>query len=114
MITVQEKMERFLKLQGGLYSFEDIVELIKTGEMQSFCEGDTWVVTQVNNFPRKRVLSIVLAVGDIKDVKKLEPRVDEFAKEVGAELVMAFGRPGWGKHMHGEWQTRYCVFDKVI
>lgn len=107
-------MQRLLEMQGGLYSFEDIVELIKAGELQSFCSDETWIVTRIDNFPRKRVLNIFLVVGDMDKAKAMEPVIIDFAKEVGAEMLTAYGRPGWERVASEGWNSRYVMYDKVI
>jgi hypothetical protein len=68
------KVERALHDGGDLYTFDDIMALIKEGKMQSFTCGDTWIVTQVNEFPRKKVLEIALVVGEHMGGDRVPPR----------------------------------------
>lgn len=91
-----------LEEHGGLYTVEDILALIGEGKMQSFAKGDTWVVTQVHEFPRKKVLDIVFVVGDMEDLHELEPQLEEFRVKIGADFMSATGRLGWlRKHFKG-------------
>ena len=41
------KLARVLERMGGLYTVQDILNLIAIGKMQSFTEGDSWAVTQI-------------------------------------------------------------------
>lgn len=87
--------EDVLRRMGGTHTVEDVLDAINKGTMQSFSDGDTWVVTQVIVFPQKRVLEIFLVVGTLEGVQRIEPAVMDFAKQVEAGLVRAFGRDGW-------------------
>lgn len=100
----REELEQMLEAHGGFYTYEDILTLIHTGQMQSFADGDNWVVTQVNKFPRKTVLEVVIVVGDLEAVKAMEPRLLEFKEEVGADLIVASGRLGWLRAKNDGWK----------
>lgn len=101
---MMQKLERVLKRQGGFYTFNDIMDCIAAGTMQSFADGDTWVVTQVHEFPRKKVLDIAFVIGDVDALHRLEPVLEEFAREIGAEMMMATGRLGWEKKYFPGWR----------
>lgn len=92
-----DKAVALLEQYGGLYSIEDIVAAIKTGDMQSFSVNDSWIVTRVMDFPQARVLEIVLALGDLEDLEYMYYDVMDFAKVNGAQKVLAHGRMGWQK-----------------
>lgn len=108
-----KEMARVLEQQGGFYTLEDILDLIQEGRMQSFADQDTWVVTQVNDFPRKKVLEIVFVIGDRDKLREMEPRIEEYRREIQADLMMATGRLGWlTKHFDG-WKPVSANFIKV-
>lgn len=108
-----KEMARVLEQQGGFYTIEDILDLIQEGRMQSFADQDTWVITQVHNFPRKKVLEIVFVIGDAEKLRELEPRIEEFRKEIQAEMMMATGRLGWLKKHFDGWKPISANFIKV-
>lgn len=90
------RIDRILKEQGDLYGFSDILEYLDTGAMQSFTVGESLVVTRVSEFPRRRVLDIVLAVGKLEEIYQIQPQVVAFAREHNCEMLMAsVGRDGW-------------------
>lgn len=108
------ELDAMLAESGGFYTFEDIMECIRTGQMQSFAKGDTWVVTQINEFPRKRVVEIVYVVGELSMLPVLEAEVIQFAHGVGAEMLMAAGRRGFeAKHLVG-WKATTTNFVREI
>lgn len=89
------KLERALDRQGGLFTLTDILERVADGRMQSWVEGNSWAVTQISVFPRRRLLEIVAVVGDLGDCRILHDRLIGFAKEMGLDLIAAYGRLGW-------------------
>jgi hypothetical protein len=89
------RLEKALDRMGGLYTLNDILRAISEGRMQSWVEGNSWVITQVAVYPRTRVLEVVAAVGDLRECRLLIGRVLEYAKEEGIGLVAAHGRRGW-------------------
>jgi hypothetical protein len=95
MTARREQVEKALALMGNTHSFEDILDMIDSGAMQSFSDGDTWAITQVVDMPQKRVLEVFLVVGTLEGMQTIEPAVMDFAKHIGADMVRAFGRDGF-------------------
>lgn len=94
-LSVKQKLNKALAVAGDTYTFEDILHEINEGHMQSFVEGESWVVTQIVDFPRKRYLEIVFAVGNLDELRVIYPLLEQFAGEIQADGLRAFGRPGW-------------------
>jgi len=107
------EMDRMLELQGGFYTFEDVMDHINAGKMQSFAKGDTWVITQVNEFPRKKVLEIAFVVGDISTLHELESDIEAFKTEIKADIITATGRLGWLRRHFKGWEVTSVNFVKV-
>lgn len=95
MIGYEQKMARVLDAMGGLYTLDDLLTEIGESRMQSFAVNNSWAITQVNQFPRARRLQIVAAVGDFDDMDALNRKILDYADDVNAGLVSAFGRRGW-------------------
>lgn len=96
---------KVLSDMGGLYTVNDILAAIELNKMQSFSDGYTWVVTQVHDFPQKKVVEIVLVVGDYYGAVAIQTRVEQFARQIGASFLIASGRRGWGKAATDGWKT---------
>lgn len=101
-LSVKDKLRKALKVAGDTYTLEDILIEINEGRMQSFVEGESWAVTQIVDFPRKRYLEIVFAIGNIDELKVIYPQVERYAREIAADGMRAFGRPGWMKQFQIE------------
>jgi hypothetical protein len=95
--ALRSRLERALAINGGLYKLDDILEEIKRNKMQSFACNQSWAVTQVEDYPQKRVLTIVLVVGEMEDVDDMYAQIKKYALENGAVRIQAWGRPGWVK-----------------
>lgn len=95
--ALKQMVENRLLEEGGLYLLEDIIEAVRVGEMQSFAVNDSWVVTCIVNYPRKTVLSIVMAAGDQTEIEGvLYPQMFDFARHVGADWIASLSaRDGW-------------------
>jgi hypothetical protein len=101
----REEVEQMLEDHGGLYTFDDILDQIHSGKMQSFTDGQSWIVTAVHRFPRKTVLEVVLVVGSLDALKSMECQLLAFKEEVGAQMLMASGRLGWLKVKSDNWKA---------
>jgi hypothetical protein len=100
MIGYEQKMARVLDAMGGLYLVEDLLDRIRDGRMQSFAVGNSWAITELQQFPRARKVHVVALVGDLGDTAALNDKVLEFARNEGVPLVSTFGRRGWLAHGH--------------
>jgi hypothetical protein len=102
---MRRKFEKLLKRQGDLYTFDDVLDHISRGLMQSFSDGNTWVITQVHTFPRRKVVDIAFVLGDFDACVKLQDEIVEFAKGIGADMLMGCGRRGWDKMKTPGWRA---------
>jgi len=93
---LQLRAEAHLARAGGFYSFADIISAIDEGRMQSFAEGESWAVTQIIDFPRRRMVDVVLLVGNKKDFAALTKQVEDFAVRQGIDCIHGTPRKGFG------------------
>ena len=101
------KLARVLDRMGGLYNPNDILAEIAEGRMQSFVEGDSWAITRLAEYPRAKVLELLLVVGRLDEALALQDRILDFAAEVGAGVVQAYGRKGWLAHAQARgWKVK--------
>ena len=100
-------LARALDRMGAVYSVNDILAAIAEDRMQGFAEGDSWAVTQVIDYPRARVLDVLVALGDLEACRKLHDRILKYACDNDIGLVQAYGRRGWieDAKSHG-WKVR--------
>ena len=111
MRDFRAEFDQMLIDHGGLYTFDDIMERINDGRMQSFSDGESWIITQVHTFPQKKVVEIAYGIGDLAALlDRVQPEVVEFARSVGAEALIATGRLGWSRTAGPEWKLLSANF----
>lgn len=110
------KMQRALAETGDTHDLEDIVALIKDGMMQSFLAGESWCVTEIIDYPKKRVCQIFLYVGTLADLPAIRAQVEAFAIHEGCNFIRAQGRDGWTREYvkHEGWTNGQRLFVKQL
>jgi len=98
------QVEEQLYMQGGFYTWEDILDAIEKDEMTMLAIGGSFAVVRVFEFPQKKVIDVVILAGDAVDMPALEDAVETFKAGVGASGILGTGRVGWMKRMHGNWR----------
>lgn len=106
--------ERALKRQGGFYSVADIVEGTKTGQFQSFSNGESWAVTRIAMFPQRTALEVVFMLGKYEELIELEKQVIQFAAVQNIDVMFAYGRPGYLIKPFEGWKTVSALFMKEL
>jgi len=108
------KMARALKQTGNLFDLTDVQNALKTGTMQGHVENDTWAVTQVHDWPKCRTVNVLVVVGDMADSLKLEAKIEDWAKSIGADRITAVGREGWWEFRTPGWKKVGTLYSKDI
>ena len=91
------RLRRALDIGGNTHTADDIALAVGEGRMQSWTNGDSLVVTEVLQYPRKTALNVVLAVGYLDEVLATIPDFEAFAREHGCDLMRMQGRKGWAR-----------------
>jgi hypothetical protein len=79
------------------YNIQDVADCIADGSMQLWPTNNSAVVTQVQNFPRMKVLHIFLAGGNLDELETLTPHIQKFAEDMGCRKITLTGRKGWSR-----------------
>ena len=102
-----DRFQDLLDDHGGYYHVEDIMECIDTGRMQSFSDGHSWAITQVNTFPRKKVLEILYVIGEKEALSGVvQEKIETFARSIDCTEISAAGRFGWDKVKTAGWEKQ--------
>ena len=111
------KLAKALERAGGLYELSDLLERIADGRMQAHVSRETIAVTEISVYPKRRVLTIIILVGDLEDGESLHTQVLEFARKMKCDAIVTSGRVGWARlaKSHG-WKTvsTNMVFRKEV
>lgn len=104
-----------LKYGGGTHTYSDVYEAIKCGKMQLWPASKSCLVTEITQYPRKKVLHIFLAGGDLEEIKSMQDSVDHWGKLQGCTSMTMTGRRGWTKAIKDiGWKEQLVLMEKVI
>ena len=90
-------IEAALKYSSGTHEFTDIAAGILSSRYQLWSGETSAVVTEIIVYPRLRDLHYFLAGGDLDELKKMRPHIEEWGVKQGCSRVTLAGRPGWAK-----------------
>lgn len=104
--TVKPFIEQALEESPNDYTSQDIYEAVLLRDMQLWVwkENEKIIaalVTELRDFPRKKICTLVLGAGAGLDIWKDDDAIFRWAKERGCHSVEIFGRRGWGKALTG-------------
>jgi hypothetical protein len=112
------KMEKALKCAGNLFDLNDIKNALQTGHMQGHVVGESWAITQIHDWPQRRSVNILFVIGNKEDLPELHAQVEEWAKNVGADMMTAYGREGWEEYLGSDtgkgWRKSNIVYSKDL
>lgn len=88
-------IEDALAYSGGTHTFADVVNGIVDGRMQFWPAPRGCAVTEIVVYPRKRVLHVFLAGGDMDQILDMINSAVEWGKGQGCAGMTIAGRHGW-------------------
>jgi len=120
---IWEKVHEHLKLMmphsEGELNPEDFYDAIYEGEMQLWVavDGDELLasmVTQIVNYPRKRIMRIISIAGkSMEEWIEYMPIIEDWALEHGCVSLECWGRKGWLKVLK-DWKCSYHIITKDL
>ena len=122
MPTIDEELERCrkwieaaLEYSGGTHDFDDIVQMVKSGQLQFWPAEDACAITEILTYPKKKVLHIFLAGGNMETIVDMNRSAEYFAKLNDCDGMSIAGRKGWAKVLSKKgYTTAYTVLKKGI
>lgn len=88
-------IEAALEHGDGGFSFEDIVQAVEDGVFQFWPGVDSVILTEIIEHPRRRVVNIVAAGGNLREIEAMIPQLHQWAKTHGCVEAVFVGRKGW-------------------
>ena len=90
-------IEAALEYSHGTHTIQDIFEFVANGTLELWPGKNCALISQVSEYPGRKMIHIFLAGGDIKEIEEMEPSIIAWAKEQGCSALTLTGRPGWTK-----------------
>ena len=88
-------IEDALAYSGGTHTFEDVVAGITESRMQFWPAPRGCAVTEIVVYPKKRVLHVFLAGGEMDQILDMIDSAVEWSKTQGCASMTIAGRHGW-------------------
>lgn len=108
-------IEAALERSGGTHTFEDVKTAIEQGLMQLWPTPGGCIVTEIIDYPRKRVLNVFLGSGELEQILDMHASVEAWARAQGCVSLVMSGRWGWKRVLpkHG-WKPTHLHFERGI
>lgn len=91
----REWIEGALEYSGGTHTFEDVCASILQGRMQLWPAPKGCAVTEIVAYPRKQVLHVFLAGGEMQQILDMIESAVAWGKAQGCSSMTIAGRHGW-------------------
>lgn len=95
ILDYRELIERALVYSGGTHTFEDVQMMVATGKAQMWPAPRGVAITEIIEYPRKRVLHVFLAAGELDQILDGIDSVYEWGRTQGCTSLTMSGRFGW-------------------
>jgi hypothetical protein len=113
--TLPELFDKALKLGGNTHTRQDILDGIKQGRFQYFGDDECCVVTEIIQYPQKRVLHLFIAAGKLDRLFEIYlPQVKQFARENGCTSLTSVSRKGFLKRFPPEFKPKCVTFEAEL
>ena len=110
-------IESALAYAGGTHTVDDVLAMIAEGRCQLWRGPNAAVVTEIDEYPREKVLHFFLAAGDMKELEAMQDGIMAWGIERGCTKARFVGRRGWQRTFMARtgWRdTRYIIMEKSL
>jgi len=115
LVRCKNWIEAALAYSGGTHSFQDIVDGVISGRMQLWAGDSGCAVTEISVYPKKKVLHVFLAAGDMNQIIDFQDSAIQFAKMNGCDSMTIAGRSGWKRVLDKhDWHEQFVVLEREI
>ena len=95
------------------HTLDDVWNEIERGSAQLWPRGDSVCVTNIDEYPRAKILRGWLAGGDLKQIVASEIAIRNWATRQGCDAVMLVGRRGWARAFPGYTETHSVIMRRL-
>ena len=91
------RVNEALALAGDVLTFNDLVAMARERRVQVFANDEALIATELLTYPQARHLNCFVGAGSLAGMFALETQVEDFARQYGVTMMIAHGRPAWGR-----------------
>ena len=95
LFALRTPLLKALKRAGATHDVQHIADMILRGVLQFFGDERGACITEVIQYPRRKVLNVFLTFGELNACLALQPEMESFALAQGCTALVATGREGW-------------------
>ena len=106
-------IEAALAYSKGTHTLDDVAIMVGAGMLSLVVGRGCAMLTEVQNYPRIRVLNVFAAGGDLAGLLELENGLLNLAKEKGCQRVTETGRKGWLRTLPGAKELGTALYRDV-
>lgn len=109
----QKYIEDALEYGHGGFDISDVFDKVAQGDFHLWTRQNSAAVTEIVSFPKKQVINIALAGGNLDELKDIANSVVEWAKSQGINSVFVSGRKGWQRTFLSDmgFKPRYYILE---
>lgn len=108
-------IEAALERADGTHTLNDVIENIFKGSMQFWPAPKGCAITEIIQYPRKKVLHVFLAGGEMEQIVDMDGSAVQFARANGCSGMSIAGRKGWARVLKEKgYQETFTVLTKDI
>lgn len=108
-------IEAALRYCGGTHDFDDVFNAVLDGRMQLWPTTRGCAVTEIVVYPKKKLLNVFLAAGELDQVTGGIEAVAAWAKAQGCDGMIMSGRRGWERILGKRgWARLHSVMTREV
>jgi hypothetical protein len=118
-MTEMDKIRKWLtdalEYSHGTHDLSDIFKGIGDGQYQLWPSSKGCLVTEILQYPKKKVFHVFLGGGEMDQLMDMHEAVIGFAKELGCTELTMSGRAGWARQLKKwGWDHAHTTMKKEI
>lgn len=108
-IRCREYLEAALEYTKGTHTLSDIWDGVVTGNFQFWPGEKSAVITEIQIYPRRKVMHIFLAGGDLDELLEMEKAIEAYANDIDCNSLSISGRRGWVRIFERQGWQEVCT-----
>jgi hypothetical protein len=107
-------LDKALRFGGQTHTLDDVFNAIDRGTMQLWAGEKSVIVTEIQDYPQRRLLCLFLAAGNMQELQEMLPEVLDWARASGCSGAFLNGRLGWMRSFlrHEGWKVQSVTMAK--
>lgn len=111
------QIEAALRHAGGTHTFDDVRDQVQAGRLKFWAGPQSVVITEIIQYPRKRILNFFLAGGNMAELQAMYPHLIEWGRAQGCSGAVITGRRGWARSFltrNEGWNETLVVLEREL